>query len=96
MIRLPFDPIDRIARARDMDNVVLAELCGVAPRAVSRWRERGLSWSAADRVACALGRNAEEVWGDEWNAAADVAVSEAIAHGRIGYEVGTEQMELAL
>lgn len=56
--------------AHQITHKVLAELIGVDVVAVQTYLYRPISWSLADRIACALGLHPAELWGDDWWAVA--------------------------
>ena len=50
----------------DCSMAILSEFVGCSRITVGRWGRQGVPVSVADEVACALGLNPVEVWGDEW------------------------------
>ena len=52
---------------------VAAQVFGVEVRTLHRWCNEGVNWIRADEIATACGRNAAEVWGDQWLDAVDLA-----------------------
>lgn len=81
-VRLPLAPLDELARLRarklprgttgdsytqaDWSDRDLADSLAVGRREVSRWRRDGLTITAADRAATALGEHPSAVWPDWW------------------------------
>lgn len=65
--REAFDPAPILDRFAGMSAAEIAELLGVTPRTVSRWRNGGtIEPATADRLACYLGMHPVEMWPHEW------------------------------
>jgi len=67
--RLPWEPIahhiDTVA-GRPLTNKDQAEFIGEDPAQVFRWRQTGLRFHDADRVAVRLGLHPYDLWGDAY------------------------------
>jgi len=61
--------LDHVARRLDGDRVTavaVADMCGTSLRQVQRWQHgQRISWSVADRIACALHVHPVLIW-PEW------------------------------
>lgn len=65
-----FGTVNTRAGARNMEvdctTAALAEMMGVSPRAIHRWRAEGLSELTADRAAVTLGLHPASIWPEWW------------------------------
>jgi hypothetical protein len=61
---LPFGPFDqRLANPTGRRSAAdLADLLGVAPRTIVRWRAHGIPAPAADRAATRIGLHPHDIW----------------------------------
>lgn len=63
---LPFGPLaERLGDVSDREMARRAGLHTDSTR-IAYWREHGVSWIMADRVAIHIGCHPAEVWGDAW------------------------------
>lgn len=58
VLRLPYDPIDRIQPAKS----ALARTTRVTRRTIQRWANNGVPYDKADLIAVALGHHPNELW----------------------------------
>jgi hypothetical protein len=76
--RLAFDPLERTlaaflghieaATARTGPNLKrIAFALGVHPKQLYRWRESGLTWVQADKLAIRAGYHPAEIWSEWWS-----------------------------
>ncbi len=63
--RFPLQPL--MSAARVDSTVSLARAVGVSARTVHRWALTGLSTTAADRAAIAIGSHPASLWPRQWN-----------------------------
>jgi hypothetical protein len=72
-VQLPWAPLGALLGRFDVNRepcgsnaAALAQLLGVSPRQVFRWRAEGVSLNVADRICATVGRHPAEVW-DIWS-----------------------------
>ncbi len=70
--RFSFDPLYRYVCSRVDDPnpslVTVATVCHVAKRTIIRWQTAGLTITAADNAAVAIGVHPSLIWPDWWSA----------------------------
>lgn len=75
---LPFEPLWRASRCTTHE--VFAEVVGATRASIENYHTKGyISWTYADRYACALGFHPWEIWGDAWFGDMPEAKVEAVA-----------------
>lgn len=61
--RLPIEPLERECHRQGLSPHNVAKGLGIHFR---EYKAEGLTWQAADRLACAVGMHPVNLWGDEW------------------------------
>ena len=63
---LPADPFFELDLFANLDDGIIAEVCGLSRRTLVRWRRGGIPWLSADRVSAHLQVHPILIWGDAW------------------------------